>query len=135
MDEDVIDTIPKSMEKFFGCAGKMVKPSVATVKEAIKKIRKGKLVTVDQVREKLARDFGVQTACPASTTKALQLLSKESRPVCYWHVVKKDGELISKYPNGVDGHASLLKKEGFKIDNSKKTPLVVGYESKLSKFA
>jgi len=104
-------------------------------KRSPKKVRKGRLVTLEHVREKLAKDFCVQTACPASTTKALQLISKEPRPVCYWRVIKKNGELMSKYPNGVDGHASLLKKEGFKIDNSKKKSVVVGFESKLSKLA
>jgi len=135
MDKDEIETIPKTMEKFFGCSGKMVKPSTDTVKAIVKKIRKGKLATLEQLRGKLASDFGVQTACPASTTKALQVLSKEERPVCYWRVVKKKGELIAKYPNGVEGHASLLQKEGFEIDFSKKNPMVVGYDSKLTKFA
>ena len=110
MEQDDIEAIPKTMEKFFGCSGKMVKPSTDTVKAIVKKIRKGKLVTLEQLREKLARDFSVQTACPASTTKALQLLSKEDRPICYWRVIKKKGELITKFPKGVEGHASMLEK-------------------------
>ena len=135
MDTDEIQTIPKTMEKFFGCSGKMVKPSVNTVKAIVKKIRKGKLVTLEQLRDKLACDFGVQTACPASTTKALKVLSKENRPVCYWRVVKKKGELIGGFANGVKGHASLLEQEGFEIDFSKKNPVVVGYDMKLAKLA
>jgi len=135
MEEDIIKSIPKTMEKFFGCTEKMVKPSLSSVKEIVKKISKGKLITVEQIREKLARDFDVQTACPASTTKALELLSNESKPVCYWRVIKKNGELISKCPRGVEGHASLLKKEGFTIDFKKSKPVVVDYEAKLYKFA
>lgn len=122
------------MEKFFGCSGKMVKPSSGTVKAIVKKIRKGKVVTLDQLREKLAKDFSVQTACPASTTKALQALSTADKPVCYWRVIKKKGELFPKFPGGVEGHAFLLEKEGFEIDFSQKNPVVVGYENKLSKF-
>ena len=132
--EDKIEAIPKTMEKFFGCSGTMVKPSSDTVKAIVRKIRKGKIVTLDQLREKVAKDFQVDTACPASTTKALQILSKENKPVCYWRVVKKKGELFPKFPNGVEGHAALLENEGFEIDFSKKTPVVVGYELKLSKF-
>ena len=135
MEEDKIEVIPKTMEKFFGCSGKMVKPSTDTVKEVVRKIRKGKLATLEQLREKIASDFGVETACPASTTKALQVLSKESRPVCYWRIVKKKGELISKFPEGVEGHASLLEKEGFEIDFGKKNPVVVGYDKKLIKLS
>jgi len=135
MKEPVIVDIPIKMEKFFGCSGKMLKPSTDFVKAIVKKIRKGKLITLEQLRERLASDFCVQTACPSSTTKALQLLSKEEEPVCYWRVIKKKGELITKFPNGVEGHASLLQKEGFEIDYSKKNPVVVDYESKLVKFA
>ena len=130
--EDKIEDIPKTMEKFFGCSGKMIKPSEDSVKAIVKKIRKGKVVTLDQLRDKLAMDFNVETACPASTTKALQNLAKEGS-VCYWRVIKKKGELISKFPNGVEGHAKLLEAEGFEIDFSKKTPVVVDYEAKLSK--
>ncbi|VAW74806.1 hypothetical protein MNBD_GAMMA12-3280 [hydrothermal vent metagenome] len=132
--EDRIEVIPKTMEKFFGCSGRMVKPSPETVKSVVTKIRKGKLVTLNQLREKLAKDFSVETACPASTTKALQVLSKEDKPICYWRVIKQKGELISKFPNGVKSHALLLEKEAFDIDLSKKNPVVVGYEAKLSKI-
>ena len=132
--ENKIESIPKTMEKFFGCSGKMVKPSPDTVKAVVRKIRKGKLVTLNQLREKIANDFAVQTACPASTTKALQTLSKEEKPICYWRVIKPKGELIAKFPNGVRGHALLLENEGFEIDFNKKSPVVVGYEAKLGKF-
>lgn len=92
-------------------------------------------MTIEHMREKLASGFGVQTACPATTVKSLQLLSKEENPICYWRVVKKNGELIAKFPNGVKGHALLLTKEGIKIDFSKKTPVVVDYKAKLTKLA
>ena len=132
--EDKVEPIPRTMEKFFGCSGKMVKPSHSTVKNVVKKVRKGKVITLDQLREKLAKDFGVQAACPASTTKALQILSREEKPICYWRVIKKKGELISKYPNGQKGHAALLETEGFEIDFSKKEPYVVDFEARLSKL-
>lgn len=133
--EDKIEIIPKAMEKFMGCSGKMIKPSTATVKAIVQKIRKGKLVTLGQLREKLAKDFAVQTACPASTTKSLQLLAKEDETVCYWRVIKNKGELIAKFPDGVKGHALLLENEGFEIDFSKKNPVVMDYKDKLGKLS
>ena len=132
--QDKIEAIPKTMERFFGCSGKMVKPTHDTVKVLVSSISKGKLITIEQLRNKLASDFSVQSACPASTMKALQLLSKEQKPICYWRVIKKKGELIAKFPNGIDGHASLLKNEGFEIDSTKKNPVVIDYEAKLSKL-
>lgn len=132
--EDKIEEIPTTMEAFLGCSGKMVKPSTHAVKELVKKIRKGKVITVDQLRDKLAKDFHVQTACPASTTKALRILSKEEYPICYWRVIKKKGELIPQFPNGVKGHALLLEKEGFEIDLTRKVPVVIEYEAKIYHF-
>ena len=132
--EDKIEAIPKTMEKFLGHSGNMVKPSVETVKTIVKKVRKGKIITLDQLREKMANDFSVQTACPASTTKALQILSKEEKPICYWRVIKKNGELIAKFPKGLEGHAALLESEGFEINYKKRTPTVVDYENKMGKI-
>ena len=127
--EDKIEAIPKTMEKFFGCSGKMVRPSTNTVKRVVRKIPKGEILTLEQLREKLAIDFNVQVACPASTSKALKTLAKEEKTICYWRVVKKKGELIADFPNGIEGHAELLESEGFEIDYSKKNPFVVGYET------
>lgn len=132
--KDKIEVIPKTMEKFFGCSGQMVKPSADTVKAIVGKIHKGKLITLDQLRRKLASDFGVDTACPASTTKALKILAKEDKPVCYWRVVKKNGELIAMHSNGIKRHVSLLESDGLEIDHNKKTPAVLLFEAKLSKI-
>ena len=66
MKEPVIVDIPIKMENFFGCSGKMIKPSADFVKAIVKKVPKGKLITLEQLRKKLASDFSVQTACPAS---------------------------------------------------------------------
>ena len=133
--DDTIESIPKAMEKFLGCTGKMVKPSPDTVEALIGKVRKGKIATVSQLREKIAKDFNVETACPAATLKALQLISKKEDAKCFWRIVKAKGELISKFPRGAEGQAELLLSEGHKIDFSKKAPVVIDYESKLSTFA
>lgn len=132
--QDTIEPIPKTMEKFFGCLGKMVKPSVDTVRAIVKTVRKGSVITLEQLREKIATDLKVDSACPASTTKVLQVLAKEENPIAYWRVIKKKGELFPKFPNGVEGHAALLEQEGFTIDTSKKNPFIVNYENKLGQL-
>jgi hypothetical protein len=132
--ENKIEDIPKTMEEFFGCSGKMVKPSTETVKALVQLIHKGDLTTIDLIREKIADDFKVKVTCPASISKALKLLSNESNPICYWRILKRKGELISQFPNGLEGHASLLEDEGFEIDKSKKKPVVLSYETNLFNF-
>jgi len=131
VEKDIIELIPKTMEKFFGCSGRMVRPSIKTVKAIIRKVDQGKIATLEQLKEKIANDFGVQRTCPATLNKALKELSLQEKPICYWRVVKKNGELISLFPGGVEGQASLLKKEGLEINFKRKNPIVVSFQAKL----
>ncbi|MCH6259237.1 MGMT family protein [Puniceicoccaceae bacterium K14] len=131
---DQIEPIPKTMEKFFGTSGKMVKPSSKTLESLIAKIPKGQISTIEDLRSRLAASFGVERACPASTTKALKAISREETNTPYWRVVKKKGELISQLSIGCEGHAQKLEDEGFTIDHSKKSPVVKFNESSLYKF-
>ena len=110
---DQIETIPQTMEKFLWCSGQMIKPSFKTVKSIVNKIDKGSLMTLEQLRAKLAEQNKVETACPASTLKALKAMSNEDNPTCYWRVIKKDGMLISQFSGGIVSHSWLLEKEGF----------------------
>lgn len=128
---DKIEPIPKTMEAFFGCSGDMVKPSTDTVKALVLQIPDGCVVTLDQLREKLAKNFSVQAACPASTTKALKYLSTQDEVVPYWRVIKKNGELLPQFPGSLEGHAELLEKDGFTIDRSGKKPKLADYLAKL----
>ena len=130
--ENEIKPIPEKMEKFFGCSGQMIKPSASTVEAVVSKIPRGKLITLEQLRNEIAAKYKVQTSCPAHTTKILQILSKEDEPTCYWRVIKKKGELIAKFPGGIEGHALLLEKEGLKINYDRKIPVVLDYETKIT---
>jgi len=132
--DDVITNIPKTMEKFFGCSGKMLRPCPATVEDLIKKIPKDKLSTTELIRKKLAAEFEVQATCPATTDKALQTIANSAAKTAYWRVLKKKGELIAKFPGGVEGHAKLLRKEGFTIEKNGKVPSVKDFTNKLHQF-
>jgi len=132
--EDIITSIPKTMEKFFGCSGKMLKPCPSTVEALVKKIPEGKLTTTELIRKKLAIKHKVQVTCPASTDKALQVIASNTKNTAYWRVLKKKGELIARFPNGIEGHAKLLSKEGFTIDNKGKVPTVKDFVDKLHRF-
>ena len=136
--QDVIVDIPKTMEKFFGFTGKMLKPSPDTVASVIKKIPKGRVATLDTVCERLANNFKTEVACPATTEKSLCLAATESveknKHLPYWRVLKKSGELIRKFPNGIEGHAENLVKEGHKIVSTNKSKGVEGFESVLHRF-
>lgn len=130
--QDTIVSIPKTMEKFFGCSGKMLKPSPNTVAALIKKIPEGRVATLDALCKMLAQKFKTEVACPATTEKSLCLAAIESvtknTDLPYWRVVKKNGELIRKLPNGIEAQAAILMKEGHTILSSSKSKSVEDFE-------
>ena len=123
--QDTIVRIPKTMEKYFGCSGKMFKPSPSTVASLIKKIPEGRVTTLDALCKILAKKAKTEVACPATTEKSLCLAATESLAknthLPYWRVLKKNGDLIQKLPNGIEGHAANLMKEGHKIVSTSKS--------------
>lgn len=130
--EDVIVEISEQRKKFFGCSGKMLVPSQATVAAQITKIPEHKLVTADLLQRELADQFNVQVTCPVTTRKALQAIAKDSsKQVPYWRVLKKNGELFALFPGGVEGHAARLRKEGFSIDTLGKVARVHNFREDL----
>jgi alkylated DNA nucleotide flippase Atl1 len=129
--DPIVDIAPQQV-RFFGGPGKMVLPSPATLEALIKQIPKGKLLTTDLLRKQLAAQFNVQGACPVTTRKALQVIAhKASTTTPYWRLLKQNGELINYFPGGVQGHAKLLKAEGFAIDAAGKAPKVQNFKVSL----
>lgn len=126
MDQnDIIADISKDREKYFGCSGKMLMPSPATVAAFVSTIPRNRLITMDRLQRELAHQFNVQVTCPVAARKALEAIAREaSGAIPYWRVVKRTGELMPRFPGGLDGHAALLRKEGFSIDTSGKAPRV-----------
>ncbi|MBI2831397.1 MAG: MGMT family protein [Chloroflexi bacterium] len=119
--------------------GKMLIPRPLDVDAMIRKVGQGKLVTVDQLRERLAKDFKADFTCPLCTGIFLRIAAEaaeedlakgEKQVTPYWRVVKADGSLNEKFPGGVESQAALLKKEGHTIEpgKGKKPPRVKGWE-------
>ena len=136
--------IPPKMEKRFG-KGKMLIPKPLDVDALIRKIKKGKLVTQEQIRKNLAKKFKANVTCPITTGIFVRIAAevaeedkkegkKEFTP--YWRVIKGDGGLNEKFPGGVNNQAALLKKEGHAIlpGKGKKPPQVKEFEKDLQKI-
>lgn len=117
--QDTIVSIPKTMEKYFGCSGKMLEPSPDTVASLISRIPESRVVTMDALCKQLAKKFKTEIACPATTEKSLCAAAAESvaknTHLPYWRILKKSGALIPKFPGGIQGHAESLIKEGHAI--------------------
>ena len=118
--------IPPKMRKRFG-EGKMLIPKPLDIDALIRKVRKGKLVTQEMIREKLAKEFNVEVTCPITTGIFLRIvaeaaeeeLSSGKRKITeitpYWRVVKKDGILNEKFPGEGEIQAKRLREEEHEI--------------------
>jgi len=111
----------------------------------IRKVQKGKLVTVAQVMEKLAKDAHATCACPMTTGIFLRIVAEvaeedlrngEAEVTPYWRVLKSDGILNIKFPGGTQEQAARLKEEGHNIEPGKdgKAPRVKNFEESLQKL-
>ena len=126
--------IPASMAKRLG-TGTMLIPKPLDVDALIRKTRKGKLVTVSEIRSRLARDNNVAVACPLTTgifiriaaeTAEEDLRNGRKQVTPYWRVIRDDGSLNEKFPGGTKAQSQRLKSEGHSISpaNGRKPPKV-----------
>ena len=122
--------------------GKMLIPKPLDVDALMRKVEQGKLATVDQIRERLAKDFHADFTCPLCTGIFLRIaaetaeedLSKGTTEITpYWRVIKADGSLNEKFPGGVAAQAARLREEGYTIEpgKGKKPPKVKDFEKAL----
>ncbi|MCD6086424.1 MAG: MGMT family protein [Candidatus Hydrothermae bacterium] len=120
--------------------GRMLIPTPLMVDELVRKIPPGKLVTVSQLRDKLARDFGADFTCPLVTGIFLKIVAetaeedlgrgkKDISP--YWRVVKDDGSLNPKFPGEGKIQAQYLRKEGHEVLLIRNKYRVMDYKSRL----
>jgi hypothetical protein len=122
--------------------GKMLIPRPLDVDALIRKVEKGKLVTQAQIRERLARDFGVDVTCPITTGIFVRIAAEATEEdlrdgkklvTPYWRVIKKGGNLNPKFPGGIEAQAARLKEEGhiILVSKGKKPPKVKDFEKHL----
>ena len=117
--------------------GTMVIPAPIEVDEVMRSVRKGQLITIDDIRRKLAAKHGADFACPITTgifawiaAHAANEAEEEGkrRITPYWRTLKSGGELNPKYPGGIDNIKARLESEGHLIVQRRKRFFVKGFE-------
>jgi hypothetical protein len=104
--------------------GTFVIPAPTEVDELMRRVHKGKLTTIDQIRETLARRHGATIACPITTgifawiaahaaAEAEAAGAKNITP--FWRTLKSGGELNPKYPGGIPLLKRKLRAEGHRV--------------------
>ena len=115
-----VATVPDS--KGFGL---LLLPTPMAVARAIRKIRKGTVLSVSELRDRLAREHGAARTCPLMTGIFFNIVAGASeddlaagrKPLApYWRLVRDDRSLSPKTPCGRARQAELLAAEGHRVD-------------------
>jgi len=117
--------------------GTFVIPAPLEVDAIMKRIRRGKLTTIDSIRSALARKHRTTIACPLTTgifawiaahaaVEAAAEGRKNTTP--YWRTLKSGGEVNPKYPGGILALKWQLKAEGHRVIQKGKRFLVEDFE-------
>ncbi|HEY2952628.1 MAG TPA: hypothetical protein VGK40_08600 [Verrucomicrobiae bacterium] len=133
-----------NMRKTWG-TGTMVVPAPHEVDEIMRRVPKGKVTTINQIRSVLAKKHRVNICCPITTgifswiaAHAAEEAAAEGRKriTPYWRTLKGEGELNPKYPGGIEAQAKRLKAEGHAIQpgKGKKPPRVKNVETRWARI-
>ena len=134
-----VEKITEKMSKRWG-TGTVVIPAPLEVDALMKKVPEGKLVTVNGLREALARKHKASIGCPMTTgifAWVAANAAEEQRQngvediTPYWRTLKTGGVLNPKYPGGVEGLKKLLEAERHKVVQKGKKHVVIDYEKSL----
>jgi alkylated DNA nucleotide flippase Atl1 len=134
--------IDKKMSKRWG-EGTCVIPAPREVNGIMSKVPKGKLLTINEIRQILAKKHGATIGCPITTgifawisANAAEEFRSEGkkRTTPYWRTLKTGGIINEKYPGGVEAQKKLLEKEGHSVIQKGKKFVVQDFEKRLAKL-
>jgi alkylated DNA nucleotide flippase Atl1 len=134
-----VELITEKMSTRWG-TGTIVIPAPMEVDELMKRVRKGKLITVNEIRNILAKKHGATIGCPITTGIFAMIAAHaaneameegKTRVTPYWRTLKSDGEINPKYPGGIEDQKTRLESEGHKVIQRGRKYLVKDYQKHL----
>jgi hypothetical protein len=125
--------------------GTMVIPAPREVDALMKRVHKGKLITINEIRGVLAKKHSVDVCCPITTgifawiaahaaEETLTASAKRGtkpKVTPYWRTLKTGGELNPKYPGGIAQLKKRLTAEGHRVIAKGKRFFVADFETSL----
>jgi hypothetical protein len=123
--------------------GTCVVPAPREVDALMRKVKAGKLTTIDNLRSALAAKHGVSIACPITTGIFAWIaahaasegeLAGDPKVTPWWRTLKTGGELNPKYPGGIEAAAERLRDEGHTVFQKGKRWFVRDHEKALAKL-
>lgn len=91
-----------------------------TYDEIMKKVPRGKVITVGAIREYLAEENGADFTDPITAGIFVSIAAWASHQrtedkTPYWRILKANGELNAKYPGGIAAQKEKLEAEGHTV--------------------
>lgn len=140
--------LPK-VEKLTGKAaqkwgrGTIAIPHPMEVDELMRKVPKGKLITVNEMRGAVARRHKATVGCPLTCGIFINIVARAAEQergegkkniTPWWRTLKSGGVLNEKYPGGIESQRKLLLKEDHKVIQKGKKIVVSGFEKVLAEI-
>lgn len=105
----------------------------------MRRVPRGKLLTVGAIRDYFARESGADFTEPITagifvSIAAWASFQRECDKTPYWRTLKTNGELNEKYPGGIETQKALLEAEGHTVVQKGRTHIryfVQDYEASL----
>lgn len=123
--------------------GTVAIPAPRDIDVLMRRVPKGKITTINEMRDKIARDHHATIGCPITTgifawiaanAAGEEAAAGKKRVTPYWRTLKQGGEVNPKYPGGVTGQRRLLRREGHRVVARGKKTVVADWDQKLKKF-
>lgn len=120
--------------------GKMVIPAPSEVDATMRKVRNGKLASINEIRAYLAKKHQADFTCPLTTGIFAWIAAHaadeaegagKKRITPYWRTLKNGGELNAKYPGGIKNVKRRLEAEGHRVVKKGKRYLVADFAESL----
>jgi hypothetical protein len=138
----IVRKLPPRVAHWGPPGASMVISTPREIEEVTLSIRKGKLMTLNGLRQVIAKRHQTTITCPVTTGIFLGIVAKAmaeremmgvKKVAPWWRIVKTDGSLNDKMPGGLAEHRRRLEAEGFKVvRNGKNGMMVEGFEEKIS---
>ena len=143
-DKDLprVQELTGGMKERFG-EGTLVLPAVSEVATLMRNVPKGKVTTINVLREVLAERHGATIACPIVTGIHARIVAGaageeedegKKRVTPYWRTLRSNGDLNPKYPGGVENQRRRLESEGLRVVAKGKHFFVEDYERHLARL-
>lgn len=135
-----VEEISGNMTQKWG-NGTVVIPHPLEVNEIMARVPKGKVITITEIRDFLAKKHQTTIACPLTTgiftwiaanAANEQNESGEEDTIPFWRTLKSGGLLNEKYPGGIDYQKMKLEEEGLEVVQKGKKFKVKDYNSYLA---